>query len=86
MDKEQVYIQRIKDLQEEVEQKNQIIRDLIEENKTLRDLKDPEIHKAEFLAATEEAREILKQLKQEKHEIEKLKAEMGERIQDLLYK
>lgn len=80
MEKEQVYIQRIKDLQEELTEKDRLIEALRQQIQFYEENAGEVIDKASFNQATAEAKELVKTLKEDLHEIRKLKAELAQKI------
>lgn len=80
MQKEAVYIQRIKDLQEEINQKDKTIQSLLEKIQFFEENKKVFIDKQIYIESIREASELVSKAKSELQEIQMFKEELAQKI------
>lgn len=81
-EKEKVYVQRIHDLQEECKVKDSQIEALTNRLKNLESKELALIDKENFLQAEQDLLNLLKEMKEEKQEIQNMKAELAYKIRE----
>ena len=74
--KEQVYIQRIKDLQSQLKERDEIIAKLIEERKHLESKELTLLDQENFYSELSEAKAMVQSMKQDLDEINSLKSDL----------
>lgn len=74
--KEQVYIQRIKDLQSQLKERDEIIAKLIEERKHLESKELALLDQENFYSELSEAKAMVQSMKQDLDEINSLKSDL----------
>lgn len=80
MQKEAVYIQRIKDLQEEINQKDKMIQSLLEKIQFFEDNEKAIIDKQNYIESVKEANELVRKVRAELQEIQTFKEELAQKI------
>lgn len=80
MQKEAVYVQRIKDLQEEINQKDKMIQSLLEKIQFFEDTEKINIDKQNYIDSVKEASELVSKVKSELREIQTFKEELAQKI------
>lgn len=80
MQKEAVYIQRIKDLQEEINQKDKTIQSLLEKIQFFEGNEKVIIDKQNYIESVKEANELVRKVRDELQEIQTFKEELAQKI------
>lgn len=80
MQKEAVYLQRIKDLQEEVHQKDETIKSLLEKIKDLEENKEVIIDKQNYIESVKDVVSLVEKARSELREIQIFKDELAQKV------
>lgn len=80
MQKEAVYVQRIKDLQEELNQKDLIIQQLLDKIQFYEENQTTIIDKQNYIESVKEANALVGRIKAELREIQTFKEELAQKV------
>lgn len=80
MQKEAVYIQRIKDLQEELNQKDLTIQQLLDKIQFFEENQTTVINKQNYIESVKEANALISRIRAELREIQTFKEELAQKV------
>lgn len=80
MEKETVYVQRIKELQEELKHRDQMIESLLKKIQFYEETQESIVNKQNYIESVKEATELIKRAKSELRDIQTFKDELAQKI------